>query len=95
MGRREHVYVHLRKRSQNMHNIHTPRNGDRIRRGFFAALVKGDHRWTRKIMQTVAITKTARGPTCCRLDADHVVHQSENAVPKGYTCRDSKFGRNS
>ena len=54
MGRREHVYVHLRKRSQNMHNIHTPRDGDRRRRGF---LVKGDHRRTRKIMQTVAITK--------------------------------------
>jgi hypothetical protein len=56
MGQREHVYVHLRKRSQNMHNIHTPRDGDRIRRGFLD-LVKGDHRRTRKIMQTVAITK--------------------------------------
>ena len=54
MGRREHAYVHLRKRSQNMHNIHTPRDGDRVRRGF---LVKGDHHRTRKIMQTVAITK--------------------------------------
>ena len=57
MGRREHVYVHLRKRPQNMHNIHTPRNGDRIRRGFHSDLVKGDRRWIRKIMQTVAFTK--------------------------------------
>ena len=52
-----------------MHNIHTPRNGDRIRRGFLSDLVKGDRRWIRKIMQTVAFTKQLADPllsTGCR-----------------------------
>ena len=88
------------KWSQNVHNIHTPRNSDRMRRGLPLKWTLQERlpRKERPLLDTedYALRNTSENSsrTFCRSTGcrPSYVYQSENAVPMGYTWRDSTNG---